>query len=293
MREQSDRLLNLYKIDGGIGKNIAFTSLIPSIIKREGSICIESAYPEVFIGQQGVTMIYSSIEPKDPRKFYSHFKNIYAWDPYIGNMWKPDIHLVDAWATMLNLDVDSKKLYPNVSVDISDDEKKQIDEILGEDEFFVIQISGGQSPYDIKDKDNIPQYENNQMRAGRNFGVIDPLVAELKEKFPDCKMIQFGLPNEPAIKDAERLGLNYVQWMYVFRKAKFFVGIDSMMQHYMAGIKKPGIVFWEMNTPEQFGWKYPGVSHYSSVLPNGVHVDPITAKKAVSTLADYLAPKAG
>ena len=46
--------MNLYKIDGGIGKNIAFTGLIPELVEKNGGqICIESAYPEVFINIPG------------------------------------------------------------------------------------------------------------------------------------------------------------------------------------------------------------------------------------------------
>lgn len=61
-----------------------------------------------------------------------------------------------------------------------------------------------------------------------------------------------------------------------------------MMQHYMAGIQKPGIVFWDMNTPEQFGWKYEGVIHANTIMPGGVHIDANLAKQTISKLNPYI-----
>ena len=55
--------MNLYKIDGGIGKNIAFTALIQELVEKDGGeICIETAYPEVYINITGVVRIYNSNE---------------------------------------------------------------------------------------------------------------------------------------------------------------------------------------------------------------------------------------
>ncbi len=285
--------MNLYKIDGGIGKNIAFTGLIKELVEKNGPICIESAYPEVFIGQPGVTMLYSSLEQKDHKKFYGYFSNVLAWDPYIGNMWKGDVHVVDAWATMFGLTelTSTTTRMPVVYTDISDEEKAEIDKMLGDGKFYVIQIAGGQSPYDIKGPDNMPRYDSNPMRQGRNMGMMDPLFNELTKEFSDYKMVQFGLPNEPRLKDAVQLQLNTRQWMYVFRKASFFVGIDSMMQHFMASTKTPGIVYWDMNTPEQFGWKYEGRFDYDTAMPGGVNVTAELAQKSVSELKDYLTTK--
>lgn len=284
--------MNLYKIDGGIGKNIAFTGLIKELVERDGNICIESAYPEVFFGIPGVMMTYNSTDAKDHKKFYGHFDNVFAWDPYIGNMWKGDVHMVDAWAKMFNLpDRPLSERMPKMYVDISAEEKAAIDKELGDEPFYVIQITGGQSPYDIKDVNNLPGYERNHMRQGRNMLLIDPLFKALTKEFDTHNMVQFGLPNEPKLKDAKQLALNYIQWLYVLSKADFFVGIDSMMQHYMAGLKKPGIVFWDMNTPEQFGWEYTGRFDFDTAMPGGVNIDEKLAKKAVEAIADYLTPQ--
>lgn len=280
-------MMNLYKIDGGIGKNIMFTGLIESIVKKEGSICIETAYPEVFMNIPGVSMIYNSTEPKDPKKFYSYFKNVYAHDPYIGNMWKGDVHVTEAWAQMFGLDLKTIP-YPNVTVEPGEKDLENILSEIGDSKYFIIQMSGGQSPYDIRDLQNLPEYANNPMRAGRNMGMLDSLYNELKAKFPDYKMVQFGLPNEPRLKDAIQVPMHYVAWFKVFQNAEFFVGIDSMMQHYMASIKKPGIVFWDMNTPEQFGWKYDGVFHYNTVMPGGVHIDDALAVKSVAAIKKFI-----
>ena len=282
--------MNLYKIDGGIGKNIAFTGLIPELVEKDGGqICIESAYPEVFINIPGIAMIYNANEPKDMKKFYSYFKNVYAHDPYIGNMWKGNVHIVDAWASMFGLpEKDLSLRMPIIKVYPSEEEINKIKEALGDDPYYVIQIAGGQSPYEIRDINNLPAYENNAMRAGRNMIMLDDLYNELHTQFPNHKMVQFGLPNEPKLKDAIQLNMNYINWFYVFTNASFFVGIDSMMQHYMASIKKPGVVFWDMNIPQQFGWYYDGIVHADTIIPGGVNINKALANRTLTTISKYL-----
>lgn len=281
-------MMDLYKIDGGIGKNIMFTGMIEELVKKNGPICIETAYPEVFINIPNVAMIYNSTEPKDQKKFYSYFKNVYAHDPYIGNMFKGNVHVTEAWAQMFGLPYKEGMYLPKVAVEPNEKDVEAIVAEIGESPYFIIQMSGGQSPYDIRDINNLPEYSTNPMRQGRNMGMIDSLYNELKEQFPNHKMVQFGLPNEPRLKDAIQVPMHYVGWFKVFKNADFFVGIDSMMQHYMASIKKPGIVFWDMNTPEQFGWFYNGVKHYSTVMPGGVHIDEKLAIDSVTDLSVYL-----
>lgn len=277
-------MMDLYKIDGGIGKNIMFTGMVDALVKKNGMICIETAYPEVFVNVPGIAMIYNSTEPKDPKKFYSYFKNVYAHDPYIGNMFKGNVHVTEAWAQMFGLPYEKGMYFPKVVVEPGEKDLEAFEKELGEGPYYVIQMSGGQSPYDIRDLQNLPEYQNNPMRQGRNMGMIDSLYIELKEQFPNHKMVQFGLPNEPRLKDSIQVPMHYVAWFKVFKNADFFVGIDSMMQHYMASIKKPGIVFWDMNTPDQFGWEYEGIAHYNTALPGGVYIDKPLATAAIKHL---------
>lgn len=285
-------MTNLYRIDGGIGKNIAFTALIPELVERDGQICIETSYPEVFINTPGVVMIYHSAEPKDPRRFYSAFKNVYASDPYVGNMWNGVSHLLESWAIQLGLPEKSTKVrLPKLYVEPSPEDKAKIDEQLANKKYYVIQIAGGQSPYDIKDAENLPQYDKNQMRAGRNMGMMDSLYIDLKKNFADYEMVQLGLPNEPRLKDATTFNTHFVVWFYIISKADFVIGIDSMMAHAAAAYGVPASVFWDMNTPEQFGWKYDGRNDYSTVMPNGVHIDAELSARVNSDLLSIMSNK--
>ena len=290
--------MNLYRIDGGVGKSIMFTSLVEQLAKRDGGhICIETAYPEVFNGVPGVDIAYHSGQPKDPKQFYKYFDKVYAAEPYNGNFWKGDVHLLNAWAFYLGLPEikEPKKQLPVLSanIPIPPQRLQQIFQAIGSENFIVIQISGGQSPYELQGKDptQIP-YTANPMRQGRNMTAIDPLVAVFKDKLgKDFKLVQFGLPNEPMIKDAVQLGqlgLHFVEWFAVFQRAAGFIGIDSMMAHAMASYKKPGVVFWEGTSPDQFGWEYKGRLDLNSALPNGITVTPELADKAIQHLTKYI-----
>ena len=54
--------------------------------------------------------------------------------------------------------------------------------------------------------------------------------------------------------------------------------------HYMASIKKPGIVFWDMNEPVQYGYDYQGIAHYNTALPGGVYINKPLATAAIKHL---------
>lgn len=281
--------MNLYKIDGGIGKNIAFTALIKELAERDGEdIAIESAYPDVFIDIPGVGIIYNSGDGKDHTKFYRHFDKVFASDPYIGTFFKGNVNLLSAWREQLGLNPVKELSFPVLTNNISEEEDKRISEILGSKKYFIIQISGGQSPYAFNDQKSLPEYQQNHMTQGRNMGKMDELYSELQKKFPEHTIVQFALPNEPQLKGAVQIPAHYRTWFNIFEHADFFVGIDSMMAHAMAVYKKPGIVFWDMNNAEQFGWFYDGVNHYNSSLPNGVHINKQLAETSVKTLHSYL-----
>ena len=285
--------MNLYKIDGGIGKNIFFTGLIKELFEREGQICIETSYPEVFIGfEKEVAKVYFSNEPKDFKKFYAHFDKIYAHDPYIGNMWKGGIHVVQAWADLINLPTNKlENRFPVIKAETNKNDLEQIQSKLKDKKYIVIQIAGGQSPYEIQDLNNLPPYERNHMRAGRNFTSMDALFEELEKQFPDHEIVQFGLPNEPKMNGAIQFNMHYVSWFEVFKNCDFYIGIDSMMQHYMAGIKKPGIVYWDLNDSNEFGWRYKGRFNYDSALPGGITVNQKLAQKSIGELKSFLNKK--
>ena len=289
---------NLYKVEGGIGKSIMFTGLINELVKRDGeSIVIETSYPEVFLGLEGIDVVYNGAEPKDFQKFYNYFDNIYDSDPYTGNFIKGNVHVLDSWRLKLGLEnepgkvrLSGNQILPVLNNDIQEEEYNKIKDIIGDKPYFVIQISGGQSPYEFtkyKEGEPVP-YDMNNMRAGRNMGKMDDLYNELKKQFPDHTMVQFGLPNEPQLKDAVQIQMPYRLWFKVFEEAEFFVGIDSMLSHAMAAYKKPGMVFWDMNSPEQFGWSYNGRMDYKSSLPNGVHINSSLAKLAVNNVKNFL-----
>lgn len=282
--------MNLIKIDGGIGKNIAFTGLIQTVYEDMGEFAIETAYPDVFVGLPHISMIYNSAEPKDPRKFYSHFDRVFASDPYVGTFFNGETHLLSAWSEqILNKPIHgSNTLLPKLVNDITKEEQDRIKKIIGDKPYFVIQISGGQSPYEFNDSNSKPEYTINHMRAGRNMGKMDDLYNQLKEIFPDHTMVQIALPNEPQLKDAVQIPAHYRTWFNIFEKSDFFIGIDSMMAHAMAAYKKPGIVFWDMNSPKQFGWEYDGRFDYSTILPNGVHIDKKLATESLSKLKTHL-----
>jgi len=157
--------LDTYVVEGGIGKCVMFTSLLPKLAERAGGpVQIVTPYIDVFRDNPLVKMCYdeSSIPMDDPRILESD--NIHYSEPYKSNFVKGDWHLVQAYCKLHGVEYDPS-MRPKMYTDWAkaDTIKWLTDNNIG-DNYIMIQFTGGQTP--------IGWNQNNQYvssNAGRNY----------------------------------------------------------------------------------------------------------------------------
>ena len=108
---------NLHVVMGGLGKNIIFTSLIPSLCEKDtDKVSIMTPWPFVFNSNERV----ESIEHPMGWEYYSNlskYDNIIYHEPYLSNYIKTEkFHILDAWADMYGIEKVFPKPYINIKL---------------------------------------------------------------------------------------------------------------------------------------------------------------------------------
>ena len=135
-------MLDTYVVEGGVGKCVAFTSLIPKL-RKKSEIQIYTPYIDCFAGNPDVKMAFESTLPlQDPRIMASD--NIYYSEPYKSNFQFGKQHLIESYCKLHNVDFD-KSMKPKI---YTDRHKDSVKEWLDKNEikkYILIQFNGRQA----------------------------------------------------------------------------------------------------------------------------------------------------
>jgi len=250
--------LHTFKVKGGLGKHIVFSSLLNAIHKKFGKINIINSYPEVFSGNKNIqSNIYLGEYERNPKKFSNLISKIHSYDPYDNEFAFDDKHILDSWIEEFKL---KKSLVKTPIVYIPNDVIEKTNEFIEKEtsgKIILVQFSGGQSPIDFNDK---KVYNRTDMNTKRNypFQMSNILVKKLQKLYPEYTFINVNLPNEFNIENTKRIPLNFRAFFEVVKKADLIICIDSMLQHIAATSNTPTIVLWNSKsfTPKnKYGWE--------------------------------------
>ena len=245
--------MNTYIIEGGIGKQVAFTAIIDALVKKDKEkIQIFSPYVDIFGGNTNVKFALdaNTIPVSDKRILDS--QNICFCEPYKANFIKGEQHIIQSYCKLFGVKYD-EKMRPKMFTDHYKDDAKRI---AGDDDFIVVQFTGGQAPAGFNPQNNYlgggdPTRNYNQFLAQK---VIDRIV----EKYEDLKILNFSLPNEPEYKKTERPELiPFAQWHEILKlsNCKGFISVDSCLNHFARSAGRKGVVIWGGTRWTQFGYK--------------------------------------
>lgn len=243
--------LDTYVVEGGIGKCVMFTALLPKLAERAGGpVQIVTPYVDVFRDNPLVKMCFdeSSIPLDDPRILESD--NIYYSEPYKSNFVKGDWHLIQSYCKLHDIEYDPS-MRPKMYTDWAKENANQWLAGNKVNKYIIIQFTGGQTP--------IGWDQNNQYissNAGRNYQpyFAQSIVNALNEKFPDHTIIDASMPNEPGYTGSIKCDQSYPLVHEILKKAQGFIGIDSCVQHFAASTGTPGVVIWGNTRWTQFGY---------------------------------------
>jgi ADP-heptose:LPS heptosyltransferase len=243
-------MLNTYIVEGGVGKCVAFTSLIPKL-RKKSEVQIYTPYIDCFAGNPDVKLALEETLPlQDPRIMASD--NIYYSEPYKSNFQFGKQHLIESYCKLHNVDFD-KSMKPKI---YTEQHKDSVKEWLDKNEikkYILIQLSGGQSKWNYADG---VQYQN--INPNRNYQpfLAQQLVNMLLEEYKDTTIINCVLPNEPHYQGTIRCDLHWSQIHEMLKGSEGFISIDSCLNHFSASAEKHGVVIWGSTRWTQFGYSH-------------------------------------
>lgn len=241
-----DNKFLVWHIEGGLGKNIAATALLPDLAKqyKTRKIVVVASYPEVFLNHPDVHRVYRVGMTAYFYEDYILNKDtlVFRHEPYFqtGHILKQK-HLVQNWAELLG--VSYKKQLPNLHMNMM---QKRLPNIWQRQKpILLIQTNGGLfqgQALDYAWTRDMPIELANYIvdKIGKNYHVIQ-ITRENSPQIPGAEIVNYPMSN------MELFGL-------VAASEKRFL-IDSCLQHAAAALNLPSTVFWVGTSPENFGYE--------------------------------------
>lgn len=241
-----DNKFLVWHIEGGLGKNIAATALLPDLAKqyKTRKIVVVASYPEVFLNHPDVYRVYRVGMTAYFYEDYILNKDtlVFRHEPYFqtGHILKQK-HLVQNWAELLG--VSYKKQLPNLHLNMM---QKRLPNIWQRQKpILLIQTNGGLfqgQALDYAWTRDMPIELANYIvdKIGKEYHIIQ-ITRENSPQIPGVEVVNYPMSN------MELFGL-------VAASEKRFL-IDSCLQHAAAALNLPSTVFWVGTTPENFGYE--------------------------------------
>lgn len=260
----------VWHIEGGLGKNIAATSLLSSIKEKypDRKIVMTVSYPEVFINNPDIYRVYSLgnipyfyqdyIEDKDVLVFRQegYFQN--------GHI-KKQKHLINNWCDILG--VDYKNQLPVINFNLV--QQRMINVWRREKPILLIQSNGG------------PMDDNKIYSWTRDIPPI--IVRKIVEKYSEEYHIIQICRNENevvnGVSEAYYKAMSNFELFTLLAATTKRVLIDSCLQHAAAALDLSSTVLWIGTSPKLFGYEL-----HSNILAN----EPKNKPKLINSyLFDY------
>ncbi len=235
----------VWHIQGGLGKNVAATSL-PKTIKETYSdrkLIIVASYPEVFLNNPYVDRVYPL--GNSPYFYEDYIENkdtlVFRHEPYhqTGHIHKTK-HLISNWCDLLNIEYSNQtpQLYPNYA------EKINAKKWFRDKPVVLLQTSGG-------------SLESNSTYSWCR-DMPQEIAQLIVDKYKDIHHI-FHVSRQGgyALNNVERLDTklsNMELFGMLTVSSKRFL-IDSSLQHAAVAINLKSTVFWVGTSPKVFGYE--------------------------------------
>ena len=252
--------LNTYIVEGGVGKCSAFTALVDKLAEKAGQpIQVYTPYVQSFANNPNVKLAFEQTLPLNDKRIMDS-NNIYYSEPYKSNFQFGNQHLIEAYSKLHDVEFDvtmrPKMFTENLKPAVDDWKRKH--KIVGD--YILVQFTGGQSGWN-GGAVNTPYNNNNPGRIYPQW-LAQTVINTIKQKYPQCTIIDCTLPNEPGYAGTIKCDLHWSGLHELLKDAKTYVAIDSCLQHFAASIKKRGIVIWGSTKWTQFGYTHNTNLHY-------------------------------
>lgn len=242
-------------INGGTGKSIMATAMMPLLKKKYEEVYVCSPYVDVF---KACSYVDEAFAPGMPNLYRDILCDddveLLCREPYSNSRFiKKEIHLFEAWAEEWGIELEEDPMDMHPILDKWDEFTGVIQAYEkmrgGWGDFILVQLTGGQSPLSPME-----QYNDHAEGLRRNYYKGQELINQLREKYPTCQIVHYGLPSEPTYSGTIKVQLPYLAYRKACEDAKAVITIDSSLQHLASGVNPNTVVIWGETAPEHFGY---------------------------------------
>lgn len=250
----------LINVDGGMGKNVMLTAILPLVAQKYEEVYVISPYFDIFKCCPYVTDAFPPGQGSLYQELVLDEECDVLWkEPYSNNRFiKKQCHLWEAWLEEFGIEVPENILDAVPQIDGIEDKfpavrtaLDQAKEKIGE-KYIIVQFMGGHSPL-VGPNDPV-NYDENFEPIKRNYHDGQKLIDALKEEYPDATIVHYALPKERTYEHTVKLEMPYLAYRLLAKDAFKIVCTDSSLQHLTAGVCKDVTVIWGETRPEHFGY---------------------------------------
>jgi hypothetical protein len=234
----------VWHIEGGLGKNVAATSLITSLQAKykDRKIVIVASYPEVFLNHPDVYRVYKMGSTQYFYDDYIRDKDtlVFKHEPYFETQHiLKNKHLIANWCKLMDIKYEFQKPFLNFNF-------VQQRNVIGwkrEKPILLIQTNGG------------PLNSNLEYSWTRDIPYM--VSKQIVDKYKDTHhIIQICKPTSLKLEGVEIIDqpLQAMSLFALLAVSDKRVLIDSSLQHAAAAMNLKSTVLWVGTSPKNFGY---------------------------------------
>ena len=248
----------IWHIQGGLGKNIAATALIPDLKKKysDRKLIMVVSYPTIFLNNPNIDRVYQI--GQTPHFYETYIENkdtlIFKHEPYdtTGHITKKS-HLIESWCELLNLEYKSQQ--PEINTNYAQSTLPL--QWIREKPILLLQTTGGAQNLALDPSNpNLAMVPKNPYHWTRDipYEVAKYIVSLYSSEY---HIIQITRNDGYYLENVERMErpLTNIELLSLVSASKKRIFIDSSLQHMAAAIKLSSTVFWIGTSPKVFGYE--------------------------------------
>ena len=247
----------VFNPEGGLGKIIASTALIPFIIKKypEHKLVVVSPWAEIFLNNPKIYRCYKSFNTPYFYKDYIEGRDsiVLKGEPYFQpkHMYQSQ-HLIKSWCDLHDLEYNENEAKPEIFFTPAEVDNYAANLNQFTKPILIFQTNGG--PYDSE--------KSYSWTRDFPIGQAQILTNELSKVY---EVIQIAKPNSPRLQNAQFIENvdNKRTFIATLLKSSKRLLIDSCLQHAAAAFNLPSTVCWIGTSPKVFGY-----SMHTNIMPN-------------------------
>jgi len=247
----------VWHIEGGLGKNVAATSLLKSIKEKynDRKIIVVASYPDIFVNNPHIYRVYRL---GNTQYFYDDFiynkdTLIFKHEPYFeSNHIHKRKHLIENWCSILDIEYENQ--LPSLSFNLV--QQRNLLKWQREKPILVLQTNGGPI--------------NSEQLYSWTRDIPFDISLQIYEKFKDdyhiiqiCKPSSRKIPGVEIV-DQDLPNMDLFSMLMVSEKR---ILIDSCLQHAAAAMSLPSSVLWIGTSPKVFGYNLH--KNFTAEIPKG------------------------